>query len=232
MEENTGQTPPPDTFVLFDNMAYACTSIKTFDVAEYLLTQLEPIDIEDLDSDNRSCVICQEKFRVSEHQKHSHTPVRTPCGHIFGQKCIMRWLQALNSWGLEEEYEDIPEQSVRLEEEGNTSCPVCRTEFFPPFQTESLVRLMQRLMLWDMALSSAEVEISDYEQHTRQILWEYVDYCESMDELEHDRQRADLHATRAFARWIKALKTLDLTDRQMYLRVKLKDFYRSLPEGT
>lgn len=90
---------------------------------------------------------------------------------------------------------------------------------------------MQRLMLWDMALSSAEVEISDYEQHTRQILWEYVDYCESMDELEHDRQRADLHAKRAFARWIKALKTLDLTDRQMHLRVKLKDFYRSLPEG-
>ena len=229
MAENPAQTPTRDAFVLFDYKAYAWTDIETFEVAEYLLTKLEPTNLEDLDPADRVCVICQHEFRISEHDKRSHTPVKTPCGHVFGKKSIMKWLEALNFWGLEEEYRNLPAEDIRLVTDGKTSCPVCRREFFPDFWVESLELLTQRLFLWDEAYSRAGIATSDLEQHTRKILWEYVDNCHSMDELEHDGERAKYHAKRAFVRWLKALKTQDLTDRQKYLRKKLKLFYRTLP---
>jgi len=62
---------------------------------------LSPISYE-LKHDEMDCVICQSAFEKSG----GETPVRTPCGHIFGQLCIQTWLQ-----------------------ETRATCPTCRMEF-------------------------------------------------------------------------------------------------------
>ena len=228
MAENPAQTPTPDTFDMFNHKAYAWTDVETVEVAEYLLTKLEPIDHEDLDPADRVCIICQQEFHTSPHEQLEHTPVKTPCGHIFGEKCIMKWLEAVNYWGLADEYRDLPAENIHLVTDGKTSCPVCRTEFFDGFWVKSFEVLKQRLVLWDAAYAWAGLATSDEEEHTRRVLWQYVAYCHSMDELDHDEPRARVQAKKAFVRWVKALKMQDLTERQVFLRKKLKLFYRTL----
>ncbi|MCJ1423591.1 hypothetical protein MMC29_001475 [Sticta canariensis] len=227
MEEHPAQTPTPDTFVIADDEAYAMTDIQTFKVAEYLLTKLEPINLENMESVDRVCAICRQEFCVSEAVKHSHTPVKTPCGHIFGKKCIMKWLEPLSFWGLREDYDTEPLNNLPWAIDGKTSCPVCRRDFFPNFRVEPMESLAQRLFLWDMAYYRAGVAFSDHERQSRKVLWEYVEYCRSMDELEHNTQLASQFAKRAFLRWLKALKTQNLTRRQKHLRENLKKFIRN-----
>lgn len=231
MEGNPAQTPTPDAFVNADDEAYAMTNIQTFKVAEYLLTKLEPIYHEDLDSADRVCAICQQEFSVSESVKRSHTPVKTPGGHIFGKECIMKWLGPLSFWGLKENYETEPLENPPLATHGKTSCPVCRRDFFPNFRVEPMESLAQRLLLWEMAYNRAGVALSDRERHSRQILWEYVGYCHSMDELEHNTHLARQYAKGAFLRWLKALKTQNLTDRQKHLRENPKKFFQKCRLG-
>lgn len=58
---------------------------------------------EDADEDEVSCAICKRAFVVEQ-------PVKaTNCNHIFGEYCILSWL------------------------EKNGSCPLCRTEILPIF---------------------------------------------------------------------------------------------------
>ena len=200
------------------------TSIETFNVAEFLLTKLEPIDLEGLDSANRVCAICHHEFRVSEVVKHSHTPVKTPCGHVFGKRCIIKWLQPLSFSGLREESNTGPAESSL---HGKTSCPICRREFFPNFQVEPMELVAQRLFFWDIGYGYAGVGLSDRERHSRQILWRFVAYCDSMDELEHNEEAARHYAKVEFLRWLKELKTRNLTDRQKQLRRNLKVYFRN-----
>ncbi|MCJ1426172.1 hypothetical protein MMC29_004074, partial [Sticta canariensis] len=222
MAVNPAQAPTSDAFVLPDDEAYATTRIETFNVAEFLLTKLEPIDLEELDSADRVCAICQNEFRVSEVVKQSHTPVKTPCGHIFGEKCIIKWLQPVSFWGMKEDYNTGPEEDHLGVTHGKTNCPMCRLEFFPNFQVEPMELLAQRLFFWDMAYGNAGVALSDRERHSRRILWKFVEYCHSMDELEHNAELARLHAKLAFVRWLIKLRDRNLTPRQKQLRQNLK----------
>ena len=70
-------------------LRYAMVHVDLWEAIEFLMTKLEPVHLEDLDPDERDCVICQDEFRVSEDPKLSHTPVKTVCGHVFGKPCII-----------------------------------------------------------------------------------------------------------------------------------------------
>ena len=101
---------------------------------------------------------------------------------------------------------------------------MCRLNLFPAFEVEPMELVAQRLFLWDMAYGYAGVAMSDHEQHTRRILWRFVEYCHSMDELDHFAELARRYAKRAFVRWLRVLKIRNLTDRQKELRERLKEY--------
>ena len=168
MEESNSQTRKPNEFVIVDSRAYAMTAIETWKAVEFLLTKLEPINLEDLDSDDRVCAICHEELGVPEDVKRPHGPVRTICGHIFGKKCVTEWLDPLRFWlSMNEDIDD--------DVYGRSSCPTCRQVFFTTCKVEPLEFLACRLSLWDSAYASAGVARSGKEELSRQHLWEYVE---------------------------------------------------------
>ena len=57
------------------------------------------MDICDLGPDSSECIICHEALQLHEDNK---TAAQLTCGHVFGRKCITRWL------------------------EFGTTCPMCR----------------------------------------------------------------------------------------------------------
>ena len=67
-----------------------CTTIPT-SMDTFIKTQLRPVD---------ECIVCTEPFSAT------HQPVALDCKHIFGHKCISKWV--LDGRG------------------NNASCPVCR----------------------------------------------------------------------------------------------------------
>ena len=58
--------------------------------------QLPDMSLNDLPNDN-TCSICMNRFRSREDPE---PPVRLPCGHVMGRKCISRWLESENSCPL------------------------------------------------------------------------------------------------------------------------------------
>lgn len=64
--------------------------------------RLPDVNLNDLPNDT-TCTICMEPFGRTED---SESPVKLPCRHIVGRKCISRWL------------------------ERNTNCPFCRRVLF------------------------------------------------------------------------------------------------------
>ncbi|MCJ1463863.1 hypothetical protein MMC07_002472 [Pseudocyphellaria aurata] len=221
-EENTTPAPYPNEFVIAHWLGYAFTDIELAEAAEFIMTKLEPIKLEDLDPDNRLCAICHEELFVSEDVKRSHDPVKTICGHIFGKKCIIHWLDPLRFWGLlEDDYLEID----ILSEHGNSGCPVCRRVFFPECSVSTMPLVAECLSFCDMAYASAGVARSEKEERTRKYLWLYVDYCRSIDEhiLPFDI-KVHLHkcAQKLLLQFAAQLKTQPLTPVQKELRIKLK----------
>lgn len=123
MESNT-QPSKPNAFVVADNEAYAMVHVNFWHAVEFLLTKLEPAQLEDVNPDDRTCTICQQEYHVSEDKKISHAPVKTPCGHIFGKPCIIKWLDPLCYWEVEEDSETkVHEVGANLLDQTKTSCP-------------------------------------------------------------------------------------------------------------
>ncbi|MCJ1422811.1 hypothetical protein MMC29_000691 [Sticta canariensis] len=218
MEESGPQTIKPNEFVIGDSRAYAMTAIETWKAVEFLLTKLEPINLEDLGSDDRVCSICREEFGVSENFKHSHDPVKTICGHIFGKRCVTDWLDPLRfCLSMNENVED--------DVYGRSTCPTCRQVFFASCKVQPLEFLACRLSLWDSAYASAGVARSAKEELSRKRLWEYVEYCRSINEQEPtDELRVHMQriARIVFQDWTQTLKTQDLTPEQEILRDELE----------
>lgn len=236
MEESTAHTPQPNEFEISDDEAYAMVDIRLWEVAEFLMTKLEPVNLEnlDLDSDDCICPICQANFRVSENVKLSHIPVKLACGHIFARKCIIRWFDPLCAYGLLED-RDIEENDMDDDLDRipmvKTSCPMCRVEFFPECKTEALEVLANRLQFWDIAYACAGVARSEKEERSRKCLWQYVEYCRSMDEInleghwELKLQKAAQKELWYFATLLK-LQYRVLTPVQENLRKKLERISR------
>ena len=183
MDQNIAQTPKPNEFPIPAFEAYAMADMETWQAIEFLLTKLEPVHIEDLDAANRECAICQQEYCVSEDPKLSHPPVKMVCGHLFGKPCIIKWLDPLAYWGL---LEGAAPRIRRLDTESlggaKTSCPTCRREFVPQADREPMQMLAVRLWLWDKAYAFAGVARSDKEERSREHLWQYVRYCQSINE--------------------------------------------------
>ncbi|KAI9644529.1 hypothetical protein NHQ30_006550 [Ciborinia camelliae] len=58
-----------------------------------MTTAIERALIPTADTENDSCVVCQDQYDNGEHQS-----VKVPgCAHIFGKACIMRWLNDTNA---------------------------------------------------------------------------------------------------------------------------------------
>ena len=73
MEESTTQIPQPNECVVF--LAYASTQIEIWKVAEYVMIELEPVGLQQLNLHDQVCVICKQEFRVSDNVRLSHNPV-------------------------------------------------------------------------------------------------------------------------------------------------------------
>lgn len=224
MEVSTTQTPKPNEFVIRQNEVYAATNIEKWEAVEYLMTKLQPVNLEDLDPDERLCAICQQEYHISEDVKLSHAPVRTVCGHIFGKPCLIMWLNPLCYRGLEEDLNGAALIDVDWYSYGDakTDCPLCRRVLFPKCRVEPLGYLAQRLSFWDMAYASAGVARSEREERSRKILWEYVGYCRSINEqpqiddrLEYDTAQVCLYG------FAIHLHSHQLTSKQQELRIKL-----------
>ncbi|MCJ1423351.1 hypothetical protein MMC29_001234 [Sticta canariensis] len=225
MEGTTAPTPKPNEFVIPETTAYAMTDMETGEIAEFLMTRLEPVNPEYLDPDDGVCAICQQEFRVSEDVRHSHTPVMTICGHVFGKRCIIKWLQPLNCWGLKEEDNPYPEPDDDSSDRGNSSCPICRQAFVSECRREPMEFLAHRLSFWDTAYATVGVARSEKEEHTRKYLRELVEYCRSIDEHEPSeelKQVIEEGAQEVFLAFARILKNQTLTAVQENLRAKLE----------
>ncbi|MCJ1268016.1 hypothetical protein MMC22_007902 [Lobaria immixta] len=182
--ESTTQTSKPNAFEVAGNEAYAMVHINLWHAVEFLLTKLEPVQIEDVEPNDRTCTICQQEYHVSEDTKICHAPVKTPCGHIFGQPCIMKWLDPLCYWEVDEDSEtDVHEARANLLDQIKTSCPTCRQVFFPGTTRLALGALAARLWYWDLIYAFVGVARSVKEEQSREHLWQYIEYCRTINEL-------------------------------------------------
>lgn len=218
-------TPKPNEFVLPDDQGYAMTEIEISDAAEYLMTKLETIKLDDLKLEDRVCAICQSELFISEDVTLSHPPVKTVCGHIFGRNCIVRWLDPLSFWRLEEDFDLNGEPIPPLTEWGNFGCPICRRELFAECEIEAMEVVIRRLAFWDMAYASAGVARSEREERSRKYLYEYIEYCCSI-KASHLDGNMDLYfrasAQNLLLIFVKDLQAQKLTPEQENLRNKLE----------
>lgn len=77
----------------FPHMPMAKPCPRDEDIQQLLL----PIDTATIKREDRDCPICQEPFqgpgRVTRSQSARERAAKLPCGHVFGQQCISRWLK-------------------------------------------------------------------------------------------------------------------------------------------
>lgn len=69
---------------------------------------LPTVDVDDPDLPDRACAFCEVDYDADYTVAKGETPVQLPCGHVYGHKCIFRWL---SPW-----------------EEARTMCPICKVE--------------------------------------------------------------------------------------------------------
>ncbi|MCJ1470344.1 hypothetical protein MMC07_008989 [Pseudocyphellaria aurata] len=219
MEKRISPTLKSNEFVVHEDHGYATTAIEISDAAEYLMTKLEPIEMEELKPEDRVCSICHSEFVISEHVTVSHPPVKMECGHIFGRNCIIRWLDPLSYWTVDEEIifsDPIPPWNLW----GNSGCPICRREFFRECAIEPMEVVVCRLAFWDMAYASAGVARSEKEKRSRKYLVEYIEYCHSIKEFHLDDTMEA--AQDRLLIFVKHLQAQELTPEQENLREKLE----------
>ena len=73
---------------------------------------------------NQACSICWTDYSGADQ------PVTLPCGHIFGEECILAWARGTTPTGR------------------HNGCPTCRAELLPP----SLYSFGGALMYWTTAI--------------------------------------------------------------------------------
>lgn len=226
MAEGTTRVPKPNEFVLPEHQAYAGVYHETAKIAEYLLTKLEPVDVETLDANDRACTICREEFHASDDFRLAHAPVKMICGHIFGGRCIQNWLDPLCYWATPETGQKSGHEIARdLRKWGNTSCPTCRRVFFPMVFLEPMELLGARLWFWDFAYAHAGVARSALEEHSRKYLWRYVKYCRLLNGMEivgESELTLMGYAQKFLLQFVTKLKSQALTPVQEDLREKLQ----------
>ncbi|MCJ1269046.1 hypothetical protein MMC22_008934 [Lobaria immixta] len=217
MEESISRNPQPNEFVTPHNVVYAMTDMETWEMIEFLMT-LEPVKFESLDPDDRVCGICQLEFTV---------PVKTVCGHVFCEECIIAWLDP-----LEDTRPSIFGLDIYHYEESNIWCPLCRKELY----SKRLFRipmegLAANLWFWDSAYALAGVARSEKEEYSRILLWKYINHCRShyRFELVDEAKIILLRSAQIdFLSFTQKLKTQSLTPVQEELRKSLEGLGKDL----
>lgn len=220
MEESTAQPFPTP-----EDEGYARVGIDLCEAAEFLMTKLEQVNLHDLDPDDRICEICQEQFHVSEDVRLQHAPVKTPCGHIFGDQCIMKWLDLLCFYRGESDDGSEADDDALIPLT-YSSCPKCQHVFFKEFFQHPMQSLYVRLCFWDMAYIIAGVRLSEKEKRTRKYLWAYVRYCKFFEYKGlDDRKFEDLQedARLDLLYFADFLTTQDLTPAQEIVRQQVEE---------
>ncbi|KAK0110050.1 hypothetical protein ONS95_002710 [Cadophora gregata] len=114
-----------------------------------LMTVLRSIGLDDLADADSDCTICMAPLSNPGAVVKLEIPVKTPCGHIFGNKCICTWIR------------------------DNTNCPNCRRELLSLKASETVLAAQQestrsevampmflyRLLGLDPALAAGDLDI-------------------------------------------------------------------------
>ena len=109
MESRTHQTHE-ERFpnFLIDYETYLEYERELADASKYL-AELQPVALDDLPEDSRTCAICQEPYNTDQNPEQ---PCKVGhCGHIFGRTCLSTWVEPAGS-------------------RSNRTCPLCRAVLF------------------------------------------------------------------------------------------------------
>ena len=103
--DNTAQTisEPSVLFIDHDRNERLRITIKD------LVREFEEIPLQILTEEEKTCPCCQVEYGKPENEDDQNSiefPVRTQCGHYFGENCMKEWLH-------------------------NNTCPLCRAKLFP-----------------------------------------------------------------------------------------------------
>ena len=86
-------SPQVNTLDVDYTLTYAGTLNETWQIINFFLEELKPVETADLEPEDRNCPICAEDFTIDFHRA-----VRLPCNHCFGEPCIKRWLSPCMPW--------------------------------------------------------------------------------------------------------------------------------------
>ncbi|MCJ1469876.1 hypothetical protein MMC07_008520, partial [Pseudocyphellaria aurata] len=138
------------------SFTYAITCKKTWQMAKFFVDELHHASVGDIELED-PCDICAEEFFGDVHRA-----VKLPCNHVFGRKCIERWLTpSLNLDGA---------SSL-----GANTCPKCRRVFFPQqIQLDSPNSMELRIKFWDLAYAHVGIALSESERQVRADLLRYI----------------------------------------------------------
>lgn len=192
---------PANMFVLSHDEAYAGTSRAEWEVIVNQGDGLKPVNLDDIEPENRECDICREPFGPSsDHTTRPEMPVSLPCGHIFGQDCLENWIDAGNGRDGSQDHDNRPddnssdeewtEEETRPEEDDVDdllpdsaslitndpfSCPKCRAEHtILTSAAQNAPKIAARLRLWDYAYERLGIVRSVEEEACREDLWRFV----------------------------------------------------------
>ena len=215
-------SPKVNTLDVNPNITYADTSVETWWIIEFFLKELRPVEIADLEPEDRNCSICSEGYKID-----FHCAVRLPCNHCFGESCITKWLTPIDPWS----------KVGRVFAPfylGVNSCPMCRQVLFPwhPF-IDTLPQIEMRIKVWDWAYADAGIALSEREYQAREGLLRYIDGCSAhgLDEYypsevvrpESEWQADEYHARTRFCTVVSNLGgRRDLTPIQRQLTRRLE----------
>ena len=106
--------PKPNELVIPDGVVYAQVNPHIWEAIEFLMKKLELVNLQNLNTDDRLCAICQLEFRQSR------LPVKTVCGHVFCQSCIIMWLNPLSYVNPAEDADSLSSGTEGNYDEGST----------------------------------------------------------------------------------------------------------------
>lgn len=151
-------SPVLNTLDVLAQWTYAGTAFATWEVVYFFINELKPVNIDNLDLEDRQCDICTAKLADD-----SHPAVSLPCRHSFGRECIEHWLRPFASF-------EGAQPSL-----GASTCPVCRQVFFPE-QTafDSLHFLEARIGFWDLAYAHVGIALSETDRQARADLLQHI----------------------------------------------------------
>ncbi|MCJ1426982.1 hypothetical protein MMC29_004885 [Sticta canariensis] len=242
------QVAPENMFVLSEAEAYAGISKSDWDQIILHLKTFKPRELDDLKPKQQKCKICRQSFLLADDGTSRENPVSLPCGHVFGQKCLSRWIAAgaasqyncreyddhygnLNKAPQElfredssigrEQTEELLTQPVVWYGARSLTCPTCRKAFtFPKLSGEEAAGIEARLRFWDGAYEKLGIVRSEKEEVCRQHLLQMLEVTKA-ERSAVPRHRIlvyEFHAQVSAMRFAIRRGRSDLTPVQCHLR--------------